>query len=185
MSAAELLALEDVGVLTETRMGITWCLTHREPIEVCHCKAASHNWGQHNALRRYSGLVSSGKAHPFKQTGGQLVDFREGPKGVQLALSRATTERVPLHSLVATYAVNHEHVGRLIRGKADPPRSGNNPFELSDKSTVLRMGGHHLLLDGHHRSTSDWAAGKTHETMRVLSGLTPRFQNSSDFLLRP
>jgi hypothetical protein len=170
----------------EVRLGQAWCLTHDAPTTTCHCRAAApaHNWGKHNSLRKYLSVVASGKTHPFTRTGGKLIDFAEGAQAVRQALEKATVERVPLQSLIATNDVDREHVGKLLRGDQISARTGGQ-FESSEMPTVLRVGDRHLVLDGHHRCTEAYCKGETHDKMRVVSGLTPRFQNSPDLLVRP
>lgn len=149
-------------------------------------RASNNNWGRHNALRRYLSVVSGGQTHPFKAAGGALIDFAEGPQAIKHALDRATVERVPLSSLIATNPVNTEHVGKLLRGQVLPARTGS-AFESQEMPTVVRVkdGQYHLIKDGHHRCTDAWCKGETHAKMRVVSGLTPRFQNHAGLLLQP
>lgn len=167
------------------RMGLAWCLTHREPVSVCHCRAASHNWGTHNALRRYLAVVAAGRSHPLTESGGKLVGFRESHHAVDLALKSATVERVPISSIIATNDVNREYVGQMLRGKGKPARTGNHRFESEDTTTGVRVGKRHVLLDGHHRVVKSWASGESHVKMRVLSGVTPMFANPPELLVRP
>ena len=173
----------------ERRLGIDWCTEHKQPVAIC-CggtggKRQPHRWHDHNALRRYTTLMIKGKTHPFHEAGGPFVGAREGAEALAGALTNATTERVPLTSLIATRPVTAQHVGQMLRGTAPEPRTGNHPFESEQHPTVLRVGAYHVIADGHHRLASEWARGATHARARVLSGVTPLFQNANDLMLRP
>ncbi len=173
-------------VSVDAQLGQAWCLTHDAPTSTCHCRAAApdHNWGRHNSLRKYLSVVSTGSTHPFTRAGGKLIDFAEGPHAERYALDHATVERVPVASLIAINDVDREYVGKTLRGHRRPARTGGK-FESADMPTVLRLGGRHLILDGHHRCTEGWCKGESHMKMRVVSGLTPRFQNPPSLLIHP
>jgi hypothetical protein len=47
------------------------------------------------------------------------------------------------------------------------------------------VGAYHTVIDGHHRVAAEWARGATHVKSRVLTGVTPVFQNSDELMLRP
>jgi hypothetical protein len=171
---------------TEVDFGQAWCLTHDAPTSACHCRASasSHNWGRHNSLRKYLSVVATGGTHPFTRAGGKMIGFAEGPQAERYALDHATVERVPIESLIATNDVDREYIGKILRGHRQTARTGSK-FESADMPTVLRVGGRHVILDGHHRCTEAWCKGDTHAKMRVLSGLTPRFQNPPSLLIHP
>jgi hypothetical protein len=176
-------AVSEPTVATVRRLGIDWCLEHRQPLS--YCCASKHNWGSHNALRRYTGLMVRGKAHPFTQAGGTVTGVKEGPEALAAALANATTERVSLATTVATQPVTAQHIGLMLRGRAPDPRLGNHDFEFSDHPTVIRHGPYHVIADGHHRLTAAWANGETHLKARVLSGVTPVFANDDSLMFKP
>ena len=86
--------------------------------------------------------------------------------------------------MIATQEVTPAHIGLMLRGKAPDVRTGG-PFDSPDMPTVIRVGKHNVLADGHHRATAAWASGATHLKARVLSGLTPSFANHDGLLLEP
>jgi hypothetical protein len=168
------------------RLGLTWCAEHRTLAMFCCAAPAqpSHNWGQHNAVRRYTSLMMQGRVHPFTRAGGPIQGIHEDPEAVNAALAAATTKRLALKDLIATNPVTPTHVGLMLRGQAPEVRL-NTAFDSADMPTVITVGHLHVLADGHHRATAAWAKGATHMTVRVLSGVTPVFQNGTGLLLEP
>lgn len=176
-------ALVDVEAQTLHRLGLDWCPEHQQAL--IFCRDATHNWGTHNALRRYTGLMVKGKTHPFVQAGGPLVGVREGDDALTAALARATKERVALDRVIATQPVTPQHLGLMLRGKAPAPRLGNSPYEQSETPTLIQCGSRFAIADGHHRFTRAWAKGDTHLLSRVVRGVTPVFQNTDSLLVAP
>jgi len=141
--------------------------------------------GGYNALRRYTGLMIRGSTHPFQMAGGPLASIVEGDDAMAAALSQARTERIPLTSLIATGAVTPTHIGLMLRGKAPDVRLGG-ALDFQEMPTIIRVNDkYNVLADGHHRATAAWASGATHMKMRVLTGVTPTFENGQGLLLQP
>jgi hypothetical protein len=174
-----------VSDVVERRLGLDWCLVHREPLAICHCARTSHNWSATNALRRYTSLMLKGHTHPFHEAGGPLAGAKEGPAALQQAIEASTIERVPIESLIATQPITPAHIGAMLRGKAPEPRTGNSALESPEHPTVIRVGKQHVLADGHHRAVAEWSKGAAHLKARVVSGVTPTFDNGDELTVRP
>jgi hypothetical protein len=179
-------SINDLGPTTVfRRLGLDWCPEHLSPLSICHCKA-SNNWGRHDAMRRYTGLMAKGRAHPFREAGGPIIGVTESAEALQQALNDAKVERISLDTLVATQPVTPQHMAQVIRGQAPPPRSGNHVFEASDFSTVVPVGDRLVIADGHHRLSSAWAQNEGRTKARVVRGITPQFKNDyMGLLLKP
>jgi hypothetical protein len=167
------------------RLGLDLCLTHQTAVDICHCARPAHHSVASEAMRRYASLMLKGKTHPFPEAGGALIGAQEGPEALQQAIAGAAVERVPMASLVATQSVTPTHLGHLLRGTAPAPRTGNSDLESADHPTVVRVGPHAVLADGHHRAAAAWAHGATSLKARVVTGITPTFQNADGLLLKP
>lgn len=207
-----------VDALTVRRLGLDWCVEHRQPNVFC-CKDGKRSTdepgdplstddesaenpnsaeeqaerkprpklqpGGYNALRRYTGLMIRGSTHPFQMAGGPLASIVEGDDALAASLSQARTERVPLASLIATGPVTPTHIGLMLRGKAPDVRLGG-ALDFQEMPTIIRVSDkYNVLADGHHRTTAAWASGSTHMKMRVLTGVTPTFENGQGLLLQP
>ena len=177
-----------MGLEVLRRAGLSWCGEHRKLAIFCCASAAPaqqvHNWGQHNAVRRYTALMMKGRVHPFTRSGGPIQGTKEDNAAVTAALANVATQRIALRDLIATNPVTPTHVGLMLRGQAPEVRLAT-AFDAADMPTVIQVGKLHVLADGHHRATAAWAKGATHMRVRVLSGVTPVFQNGTGLLLEP
>jgi hypothetical protein len=174
---------------TIRRLGLDWCVEHNQASAFCcadkKTPAPANRPGGYPAVRKYLSLMIKGKTHPFTQAGGHLTGAVEGVDAAVRAMREAPIQRIPLTSLIATSDVQPTHIRLVLNGKAPSPRMGNHVFESSDVPTVIRAGQYHVIADGHHRLAAEWAKGNTHAKCRVLTGLTPTFNNSADLLVRP